>query len=217
MTFTVSAPERGVLTVVSFFTDPSCSRPSISVLPAALPMKEKVPPPIVSSPVESASPFRSRSLIALVRLSSLNVPPLSTTAPRVFEPSAAVPAKTRVAPRPTLMSPPAVLSEMFKFIDTVPLSVCVPVPRTVRMPSFFPEPVLGSIRTVPPKSPSLSAWSTMLALFVFALVTIVCTLPALPLSVPARISELHVSCAVAALSATALARSAVRPASTLSL
>ena len=103
------------------------------------------------------------------------------------------------------MSPPTT------FNDTVPLSVCVPVPRTVRMPSLFPEPILGSIRTVPPKSPSLSAWSTMLSLFAFGLVTSVCTLPALPLSVPARISELAVSWAVAAFSTTAFARSAVRP------
>ena len=150
--------------------------------------------------------------MSLATLSSLKVPPLSTTAPFVFVPesSAAVPEKTSVAPRPTVISAPTT------FKDTVPLSVCVPVPRTVRMPLFEPEPVLGSIRTVPPKSPSLSAWSTMLAL-VFEPVTIVCTLPALPLSVPARISEVLVSCAVAAFSTTAFARSAVRPASKLSL
>ena len=127
VTLAVSAPERALL------PEPSCSRPTVSDVPAAFPTSEKVPPPITSTPVAAGRlpefPSRSRIPLFVTALSSVNVPPLNMIDPAVCRSSDAVPASRSVTLPPTAMS--------FS-MSSVPLTVCTAVPRTMITPVACP-------------------------------------------------------------------------------
>ena len=102
VTLIVSAPDRGC-------PAPSCKRPTVSVVPRALPTSENVPPPIVSNPVIFEAPSRRRPVRLLIAtLSSRRVPPPMMTAPAVWAVSVALPRSSSGASPPSRScSPPS--------------------------------------------------------------------------------------------------------------